>query len=137
MTPQISPATAMPNGSPRQCAGCPEDIAIGSPCAPNAFGVPCHPGCADLTPAQVRARTHVGDKLYGPHSRVTIPAPVATAIGDDGDLVADALDRLFGRAPASATPAALGVAPAAAVRDKGDDVADALDRMLGRTGGQQ
>lgn len=137
-------ATAMPSGSPRQCAHCPEDIAIGSPCARNEYGTPCHPQCANATRAQIRARTHARAVSASVAPSAEAPAaPSANPTRDRGDEIADALDALLGRNASSAVASTahteapvqpIAEAPTAPIRDRGDEVADALDALLGRTG---
>jgi hypothetical protein len=116
---ELRPATAMGDGSVRQCHRCTDDLPVGSACALDTRGFECHPECLD---PRVRPR--------GASLSPTWLADAAHA-RDLGDQVADLLDQRRGRAPtANATKAS--APPATPAPDFGDAVADAFDRLRGR-----
>lgn len=113
------PATAMGDGSPRECHLCPEDITIGAPCALDSRGFECHPECLDPSARAARASA-------APVSPSWLAAAVHAK--DLGDRVADLLDEMRGKAIAPPTRPA-GASAATSKADFGDSVADAYDRL--------
>ncbi len=102
------PCPPMPDGSPRQCGHCPEDIPIGAPAARNRYGTFVHPVCPSSEPARgaARAQADLGDQIVArlegargglaqpTFGQVRTPAPRGNPceVGDLGDQVVARLE---------------------------------------------
>jgi hypothetical protein len=92
---QTERCPSMADGSPRECAHCPDEIAVGAPAARSQHNNFIHPECVDYTDHGYSNPARAGGKYPRP---AHFPAPTARgpaaahrAMRDSGDQVADAM----------------------------------------------
>jgi hypothetical protein len=117
--------TAMPDGSARECAHCPDEIEIGTPAVTNAAGVWVHPECADFQ----------GGGMHAPNPARRPGTASKTTTRDLGDQIWEAFEAQSGKTvapPAAAAPASAKSTSSASGGDFGDKVWEAFAKQTGR-----